>query len=296
MMQLGHATVHFGDKNGKYPDGNQVIVTGSDTKVAFDLPVCSRYLRDELQGTDLVVLGHVHEDHVAGLRLLPDAVVAAPEQDAPALRSLDGLRAHYGYSEETWERFLPLLTERFDFEPRPDATAYADGAMWDLGGCRVRAVHAPGHTAGHSVLVVEPAGVAFLGDIDLSSFGPYYGDATSSLPAFRRTLQLVRELDVGVWITFHHKGVVTDRETFLSLLSAFERRLDERSAAIVGAIGAGVATLEQLVEHRFLYPRGYGASFVDDVERASIRAHLAELEAAGRLVAEGARYRTVAGA
>jgi glyoxylase-like metal-dependent hydrolase (beta-lactamase superfamily II) len=52
-------------------------------------------------------------------------------------------------------------------------------------------MHLPGHTAGHCALLVEPQGVAFIGDIDLSGFGPYYGDATSSLAAFRRTLQAV---------------------------------------------------------------------------------------------------------
>ena len=40
--------------------------------------------------------------------------------------------------------------------------------------------HMPGHTAGHTVLLVEPEGVAFIGDIDLTGFGPYYGDACSS--------------------------------------------------------------------------------------------------------------------
>ena len=50
---------------------------------------------------------------------------------------------------------------------------------------RVCAHHLPGHTAGHCALVVESEGVAFIGDIDLSGFGPYYGDATSSLADFR---------------------------------------------------------------------------------------------------------------
>ena len=86
---------------------------------------------------------------------------------------------------------------------------------------RVRAIHMPGHTGGHSVLLVEPEGVAFLGDIDLSSFGPYYGDACSNLADFRVTLRRVAELPARIWITSHHKGVITERETFLDLLRAF---------------------------------------------------------------------------
>ena len=47
-----------------------------------------------------------------------------------------------------------------------------------------------GHTRGHCVLHVEPEDVVYLGDIDLSSFGPYYGDAWSSLEDFERTEDL----------------------------------------------------------------------------------------------------------
>ncbi|NIP74261.1 MAG: MBL fold metallo-hydrolase, partial [Gammaproteobacteria bacterium] len=77
-------TVHFGDKNGKYPDGNQVVVQGSDTKVMFDTPlVCNRLAAGNgpLDGTDLIVLGHVHEDHTAGLHRFPETPVLAPDAD-----------------------------------------------------------------------------------------------------------------------------------------------------------------------------------------------------------------------
>ena len=35
----------------------------------------------------------------------------------------------------------------------------------------------------------------YLGDIDLSSFGPYYGDAWSDLEDFERSLALVRAIE-----------------------------------------------------------------------------------------------------
>ncbi|NIP74260.1 MAG: MBL fold metallo-hydrolase, partial [Gammaproteobacteria bacterium] len=72
----------------------------------------------------------------------------------------------------------------------------------------VRAVHMPGHTRGHSVLLVEPGAIAFIGDIDLSGFGPYYADACSNLAEFRSTLERIEHLEARAWITFHHKGVV----------------------------------------------------------------------------------------
>ncbi len=90
----------------------------------------------------------------------------------------------------------------------------------DLGQVQVRAFHMPGHTAGHCVLLVEPEGVAFIGDIDLTGFGPYYGDASSSLRDFRNSLMRLPDIPAKVWVTAHHRGVYTDREHFLRDLAA----------------------------------------------------------------------------
>jgi glyoxylase-like metal-dependent hydrolase (beta-lactamase superfamily II) len=185
-----------------------------------------------------------------------------------------------------------MIEEKFHYVPRPDAQPYRDGAFWDLGGgVTVRAFHTPGHTRGHCALVVEPGGIAFIGDIDLSSFGPYYGDATSSLAQFRRTLAAVKDIPAKVWITSHHKGVITERATFLSLLGAFAGRLDAREAAIADYLRRQPATLDELVEHRFLYPKALDDLYYVDAERRTIEQHLEELAAAGRAVQEHGRWR-----
>ena len=36
---FGPVTVFLGEKNGKYPDANQVIVTGADVRAALDAPL-----------------------------------------------------------------------------------------------------------------------------------------------------------------------------------------------------------------------------------------------------------------
>src|SRR5882724_1559876 len=182
---FGRVTVFFGDRNGKYPDANQVIVRGSDTQAAFDTPIVANHIGEAFDASDLVILGHVHEDHMAALHRLPNAPVHVHEADLAAAQSWDGLRAAYGSDESYVAEMFSRFQRDFFYAPRPDAIGYSDGAVWELGQSRVRAFHAPGHTAGHCVLLVEPEGVAFIGDIDLSGFGPYYGDASSSLSDFR---------------------------------------------------------------------------------------------------------------
>ena len=283
VLNFGAVRVHLGEKSGKYPDGNQLIVQGADMRVAFDTPEVANRIGPELDTVDLVILGHVHEDHMAGLHRRTHAPVQVHEADLAAAQSWDGLCQHYGYPAEVLEAMHAIVQKDFHYQPRPDATGYSEGALWDLGGgVRVRAHHLPGHTAGHCALVVESEGLAFIGDIDLSGFGPYYGDATSNLSDFRHTLKKVAELDARIWATSHHKSVITDRAQFLADLARFASKIDERSAQLLGYLQTP-HSLHELVSRRLLYPQGYDVPFVPCAERNTIDMHLEELLAQGQI-------------
>src|SRR5512135_2009908 len=105
-IRHGAVSVFPGEKSGKYPDGNQVTVRGADTLAAFDTPLVANRLGSELLDADLVVLGHVHEDHMAGLHRLPRAEVHVHEADVEAARSWEGLCRHYGYSKPVLDGLL----------------------------------------------------------------------------------------------------------------------------------------------------------------------------------------------
>lgn len=284
VLRFGPVAVHLGAKSGKYPDGNQVIVHGADLRVAFDTPLVANRIGPDFDGVDMVILGHVHEDHMAGLHRVPRAAVQVHAADLAAAQSWAGLSAHFGYPSEVLAPMHDKLRAEFFYHPRPDATPYADGATWDLGGgARVRAQHLPGHTAGHCALIEESHGVAFIGDIDLSGFGPYYGDATSNLADFRRSLAAVADLDARVWVTSHHRAVITDRGDFLAQLAAFTAKLDERETRLLAMLEPGPQTMDDLVRQRLLYPPEHDALWVGFVERRSIGMHLDELLAQGRV-------------
>ncbi len=274
---FGRVSVYFGDKNGKYPDGNQVMVRGTDTLTAFDTPLVANHIGPEFDAVELVVMGHVHEDHMAGLHRLPHAAVHVHRADLPAALSWQGMADAFGTPEHERDQTFERLQREFFYAPRPDAVAYDDGASWDLGGSRVRAYHMPGHTVGHTVLVVEPEGVAFIGDIDLSSFGPYYGDVTSNLGDFRRTLANLPQIPARIWVTSHHRGVYTDRERFLNDLAAFAAKIDAREQRLLELLAESPKTVAQLVDCRLLYPPGHESPWVISAETRTITQHLAEL-------------------
>lgn len=281
---FGRVTVYFGEKNGKYPHGNQVIVRGVHARAALDAPIVANHIGPDFDQADLVILGHVHEDHMAGLHRVPNAPLHVHEADLAAARTWDGLVAAFGTTDpariaEMHERFR----RDFHYAPRPDAQGYTEGTTWDLGGSSVRAFHMPGHTAGHCVLLIEPEGVAFIGDIDLTGFGPYYGDASSSLAEFRASLARLPEIPAKVWVTAHHRGVYTDRARFMDDLALYTAKIDARSARLLEMLADAPKTLADLVDQRLLYPVGYEGPWVIDAETRTIRQHLDELIAAERV-------------
>jgi len=132
-------------------------------------------------------------------------------------------------------------------------------------------------------LLIEPVGVAFIGDIDLSSFGPYYGDGTSSLSEFRQTLATVADIPARTWVTSHHKGAVTDRDEFLRALAAFSSRIEARTEKLLGMLAEAPKSLDTLVRERLIYPPAHGELWVDCVEARTIEQHLDELIAQERV-------------
>lgn len=291
-LDFGRVSVFFGDKNGKYPDGNQVVVFGTDTRAALDTLLVSNRIGRDFDEVDMAIMGHVHEDHMAGLLRLPNALVHVHEDDLEAARSWDGLMTAYGVEDPERVREMEIKFKRdFFYAPRPDAMGYKDGASWDLGGVRVQAIHMPGHTAGHCVLLMEPEGVAYIGDIDLTGFGPYYADGSSSLAGFRRSLARLPDIPAKVWVTTHHRGVYTDRNKMLHDLAAYEAKIGEREQKLLSMLVDAPKTLQQLVAERLLYPQGYDSPWVEAAETRTISQHLDELVADGRVRKEADGFR-----
>lgn len=281
--RIGAVTVLFGARGGKYPSGNSLLVRGSEESVIIDPSLGMVLRQDALPQVDRIVNSHCHEDHIAGNFLFPDVPCHLHEADLPGIQSLAAMLAIYGYSEKTSSFFGKALVDVFHFEPRPASIAFSDGDVFDLGGgVRIRVIHAPGHTRGHCVLHVEPDDVLYLADIDLSSFGPYYGDAWSDLEDFERTLAEVRKLEARHYATFHHIGVIDERDTYLERLDRFTAVIERRERNLLEYL-AEPHDLQEIAEHRFVYRQGDPVDFATDVERRSMAQHLDRLERDGRV-------------
>jgi glyoxylase-like metal-dependent hydrolase (beta-lactamase superfamily II) len=293
LALAAHTTVVMGHASGKYPDGNSVVVRGSVGSVLID-PSLTVHDRSDLHGTvDRALVSHAHEDHMAGLGALGAAHVCAHHADLRGVRELDGLMEVYGMPPDADAAFRQVITGSFHFVGAPQAIGFDDGDVFDLGGVRVEVMHLPGHTRGHSAFIVEPDGVAFVGDIDLSSFGPYYGDHWSDLAEFRSSIAAVRDLDARSYVTFHHKGVVEGHAEFVRQLDAFASVIDARTDRLLSMLDRP-RHLDDLVADGIVYRPGTRPDhFGESVERRTIAMHLAEMATDGLvIVTDGLVVRT----
>lgn len=283
-------SVLTGEANGAYPSGNSLLVRGAGETVLIDPSVTVVARGGAPTRVDALVNSHSHEDHIAGNGLFSTARVHVHHDDLPGVRSLDGLLDVYGFDESTAEGFRNYVVDEFHYSPRPDAEGFSDGHVFDLGGVTVEAVHLPGHTRGHSGFRISQ-GVFFLSDIDLTGFGPYYGDAWSDLEDFTESLRRVRQEEADWYVTFHHKGVIEGRETFLRMVDDFAAVIDRRHAAMLEFL-AEPRTVDDMVGHRFIYRPHVQLDFADSVERRSAEMHLQRMFTRGEAVeVEPGRYR-----
>jgi glyoxylase-like metal-dependent hydrolase (beta-lactamase superfamily II) len=185
------------------------------------------------------------------------------------------------------------VEQRFEFRGWPEARGLAAGDVFDLGDVTVTAIHAPGHTAGHTVYLVESddgTRIVVTGDIDLSTFGPYYGDAASSLEEFETTLRMLRDVVADHYVTFHHKGVVDGHAAFAAAVDQYAAVFGRRRDALIALLAEPIS-FDQLVDSGIVYRAGTRpALFGESVERHSIRRHLDRLLSEGAADTAGGQY------
>ena len=292
---IGPLTILFGYENGKYPQGNSLLIRGSTQTVLVDPCLGMVARKGHLPEVDALFHSHIHEDHIAGTHLFRDVAWYAHELDAGGLRTIEGLMEIYGLDGPTHDAFKEEIETRF-FYPHhgSEVAVFMDGNEFDFGGVKLKVLHTPGHTRGHCCFVVSwgespEDTLVYLGDIELTGFGPYYGDAWSDLEDFERSIERLRYVDARWWLTFHHKGLIESRDQFLAMLDKYGAVIKSRESNLLAYI-TEPRTMDEIVAHRFVYRPGQTGFMVDEVERRSMGMHLDRLVRAGTVRFEKNTY------
>lgn len=115
-----------------------------------------------------------------------------------------------------------------------------------------------------------------MSDIDLTGFGPYYGDVFSSLDQFEESIARVRLEDASHYVTFHQKGIIEGRPAMLEMLDKFGSVIGRRHDNMLAFLSEP-RTIEEMVEHRFVYRSHVESTFLTTVERRTAELHVARM-------------------
>jgi len=245
------------DDSKSFPYSTSLFID-DEVKGLVDTGVNSSQLKKLAKEVDIKILinTHYHIDHIRGNWIFPAASLYAPSEDAPAINSFDKFLEMTGFKKN------PELLAYFEkrrkgfFDARENLKVrvrFKDNHEFNFGDTVLRVVHAPGHTPGHSCLFEQKEKILFSTDIDLTSFGPWYGNSASNVDDFMNSIETLHHLRPRVVAT-SHSGPFEGKDK-IDLL--FEKYIDvfyQREEKILDLLKTG-RTVDELVGKGIIYKK-----------------------------------------
>ena len=288
-----------GLNKSRFPEANSILIddeiltlidAGSDKG---QIESTLRSLGHELNELDRIVLTHFHIDHKGHAEFLRETseceVLCHPLSDH-GIETFRGMAEYYGISTHPrfsiWksriESWLPHVTGDYIITGH-----YTDRKPISCGEVEITPVHLPGHTVDHTCFGINGLQTIFLVDIDLTRFGPWYGNEVSDIRDFEKSIRTVIDIGPKVGISSHLLEPVVDNLN--ERLTAYLMSFEEREKRVLVNIAAGYDTIEKLANAPTIYPR-----IPDEVfllfEEFMLRKHIDLLEKEGKLNENEGRF------
>ncbi|MFX1393136.1 MAG: MBL fold metallo-hydrolase [Promethearchaeota archaeon] len=248
-----------GERDGRYPYSHSIMIGD----YLIDTGISSKHLRKLKRNFSInnVILSHWHEDHISGNRLLPNSKYFCHDKDKPIIEDIEKFNFYYyieDYPEQV-ELFEPLI-EGLRLQNTKIEKTLDDGEIIEIGdNLKLEILHTPGHSAGHLCFYEINSKIAFLSDIDLSSFGPWYAGRDSSVIDFENSINKIMKYDIEIAAT-SHKGVITGRSNVKQKLNHYKSIIHERDEKILSFLSEKKPiTIETLLKKNLIY--GYYTEF-----------------------------------
>lgn len=277
-----------GTNGGRVPYANSLLIN-DERRVIVDTGADTDDLK--LVATDyapeLVINTHFHFDHTRGNKFFPEVKKIAHPWEAQILNSSNLFLTAAGL----FDLGEDYVTGSFYMQKLPIYEVdgvLKDGDVLDFGKMQFKVIHTPGHTPGHLALYCEKEGVLFAGDIDLTTFGPWYGNPASNIEDFKTSIRKLQNIKPKIVLTGH--GEPIDK----NISEAFERYLaifDQRDQLLLDFLKEP-KTMEEIVDAKLIYRRHPEPVPVYRLYEGLLAGkHLQRLLEKGMLLQEGNFYR-----
>lgn len=197
--------IHYlpGKNKSRFPYCACLYIKGRNLRVLIDAGMGEDNLAPALaSGIDVLILSHCHIDHRLTRQLIPAVPVWCHEKEEICLQDRE-----YFFSVMGLRRSGLDLNGLFDFAHGMFGIEIAhrltDGERIDMGGLTLETIHTPGHTPGHLAFYIPEHNLLFSADIDLTSFGPFYGHDFADISDFLTSIEKLKQLGAEKVISGH---------------------------------------------------------------------------------------------
>ncbi len=231
-------------------------------------------LLDQRHPVDWVISSHSHPDHTALNWKFAGKPLYAPLYAAETFGDFEKLGDRFTEPGDLLQPWREYVTATMNFKTALPTHTFSDGDVFDFGGISLVVVHTPGHTVDHTCLFEPVHGILFSFDIDLTSFGPWYGHAESDIEAFEASIRKVMALEPRIVVS-SHKGIIA--ADIPARLQRFLDVFEERDRTLLRLL-PGVQSLEDLVNlSPFYQGYPYAATLLRYWESQMVYKHLERL-------------------
>ncbi len=262
---MSHVHLIRGENNARFPEANTLLIddeiltlvdAGSSMK---NIESTLKDLRYSMSDIDRIVLTHFHIDHkghASEIQKIAECEVICHKLAETGVKTFQGMVDYYGIGgHKYYDDWRALLDWRFG-HVTSDYTVtgtFTNGKPIVCGETDLIPIHLPGHTIDHTCFGINGLETIFLVDIDLTRFGPWYGNKVSDIEEFKKSVDRVIEMNPSVGISSHLINPVS--EGLDERLRAFRAIFDEREQRILDNISKGIDTIEKLTKAPTIYPR-----------------------------------------
>ncbi len=281
MNNFGPLEIIEGPNKSKVPFSRSLFINSSK-KVLIDTGADPKSLLNVQQryGVDLVVNTHYHPDHTRHNYLFSNAekwinpIEYGSSLTVEGIATINGVYQEWGTEGvEKWKQSVPQ--EWMESLGEISGT-YKYEEEYLFGDVKVHFLHTPGHTEGLACPYFPELGVVFVGDYDMSSFGPWYNGTDGDIDAFVESGKRLLNLDVHTYITGHQKGLFSKAE-FKQEMEKYLAIIDKRDELIDKYVRQGL-NFEELTNLGIFYPKKtLTNTILKTWERSGIRKHLQRL-------------------
>jgi glyoxylase-like metal-dependent hydrolase (beta-lactamase superfamily II) len=254
-----------GENRARFPEANTLLIddeiltlVDAGSSIA-NIETTLKDLGHQVSDIARIVLTHFHIDHkghASQIQEISDCEVICHPLAETGVKTFEGMVDYYGIGgHRYYEDWRGLLDLRFNHVVTNYKVTgnFQDGKSINCGETELIPIHLPGHTIDHTCFGINGMETLLLVDIDLTRFGPWYGNRVSDVTEFKTSVQKVIDLNPKIGISSHLMNpVIEDLDARLrTYLSIF----DTREERILDSISHGFDTVEKLVMRPTIYPR-----------------------------------------